>query len=126
MGGGEGGAERAQQQGCLQRRGLTSSDQPPPPSQSRPEPGHARGVRDMPAPQGPLLQGLSKRISKFKTCSISCGFHLFSKYLPRAGGQGWGPGLPAGHLLHQPTLRYRESPSPNLSAQPHPHRLERP
>lgn len=59
-------------------------------------------MRDVPAPQGPLPQGLSKRISKFKTCSISCGFHLFSKYLPRAGGQGWGPGSQLGTSYTNP------------------------
>lgn len=86
MGGGDGGAETAQQQSRLQRRGLTSSDQPPP-IISGGAVGHACSAR-------PLLQGLSKRISKFWTCSLFCGFRLFSKSLPRAGGQGWEPPYP--------------------------------
>ena len=47
MGGGDGGAERAQQQSCLQRRGLTSSDQPRPSSQGL--------LWDTPALQGPYF-----------------------------------------------------------------------
>lgn len=86
-GGGDGGAERAQQQSGLQRRGLTSSDQPLPLIISGGAVGHACSA-------GPLFWGLSKRISKFWTCSLSCGFCLFSKSLPRAGGQGWEPPNP--------------------------------
>ena len=61
---------------------------------------------------GPLLRGLSKRISKFWTCSLPCGFRLFSKSLPRAGGQGWEPPYPGSRApgWARPTPTHPQAP----------------
>lgn len=121
------GKERAQQQGCLQSEGPDKLGKAAPHPISEPHRARPRWGWwwcGTPAPQGPLPQGLSKRISKFKTCSISCGFHLFTNTCPEQEGRG--AGLPAGHLLHQPALRIRGAPPPEpQSSTPPPQAGER-